>query len=91
MWIRYGTNYGTIVGTTYAKAFQNLSSKSNIDDKNINIAKGLIYNSFAKNWDSNYPERFVEAIKKLKNNEDIYLTKADKCNSIVILDKITYM
>ena len=39
---------------------------------------------------SNVPKRFLEVYKSLKNNRDLHITKADKSNALVILDKQEY-
>ena len=72
-------------------AFAKLERYSrNLTEKDINISKGLVYSCLFDNLEPSFPKRFRIAVNKLKNNKDIHITKADKANSFVILDKIDY-
>ena len=73
------------------KGLINLEKTSgNVVSNNIQIARGCIYSLCSNSVISNIPKCFKIALKKLKNNNDIHITKADKSNSIVILDKLAY-
>ena len=75
-----------------AKGFINLEKYSNnISPENILIAKGCVYGCLGKKLKTNFPDRFVRALRSLKKNENIYITKADKSNTFVILDKNDYL
>ena len=39
---------------------------------------------------SNVPARFFKAYKQLKSDSSLHITKADKANSVVIIDKVDY-
>ena len=43
-----------------------------------------------KSDNSGFPKRFQIALKKLKQNSNIVVTKSDKTNQVVILDKASY-
>ena len=63
---------------------------SNLNFPSLN---GLITSSFINNFNSldSIPRRFRVALEKLKKNKDIFITKADKSNTAVILDKSDYL
>ena len=73
------------------KAFINLEKNSRIDSNNINICKGLVYSCLANNNENNIPQRFISTIKSIKNDKNIHITKADKANSIVLINKNQYL
>ena len=75
-----------------ASAFKKLEAQSNITATNIDIAKGIIYKELlTPSLIKGMPRRFIQAINKIKNNPDLHITKADKSNTFVILDKDTYI
>ena len=73
-----------------AEGFCNLEKKGNISKDTLNIVKGFVYGASSHSSHQNVPQRFVNVYKKLKNNENLHITKADKSNALVILDKQNY-
>ena len=65
--------------------------KNNLSNSNLDIAKGLFYSAFNRQIDSNFPRRFRKSLNELKSDPDLHITKADKSNSVVILDKSQYL
>ena len=55
------------------------------------IARGCVYAHMNGPFVTNIPKRFEKALQSLRRNEDIHITKADKSNSFVILDKVNYV
>ena len=76
-----------------SKAFKDLECRSNISSSNLDIAKGMIYSEMLSpsSFKCNMPRRFIKAINNIKCNNKIHITKADKSNSFVILDKQDYI
>ena len=73
-----------------AEGFCNLEKKGNISKDSLNLVKGFIYGVSASPSHPNVPQRFLKVYKKLKSNENLHITKADKSNAMVILDKHDY-
>ena len=65
---------------------------SNIGKSNFACLSGMVLQSFVKHFQSqdSIPRRFRAALANLKNRDNIHITKADKSNSVVILDKRDY-
>ena len=72
------------------EAFCNLERFGNVSNDTLNLVKGFIYGVSSFPSYSNVPLRFLQVYKKLKNNKDIHITKADKSNAMVILNKQDY-
>ena len=72
-----------------ATAINKLSFNKHFEG-NIDIAKGLIYSKLNESTPNNFPLRFRKALFDLKKDPNIHITKADKSNCVVILDKVTY-
>ena len=71
-----------------AKGFINLEKHATeLPPENVFIAKGCVYSLLNQNMESNFPARFIRALKNLKRNENIHITRADKSNTLVILGK----
>ena len=75
-----------------AKSFIQLEKNcdNNISPNDITMAKGCVYAIINNGFKTNIPRRFVNALGKLKKNKNIHITKADKANAVVILDKECY-
>lgn len=73
-----------------AEGFCNLEKFGNVSGDTLNVVKGFIYGVTSGNTYSNVPKRFLEVYKSLKNNNNLHITKADKSNALVILDKEDY-
>ena len=57
-----------------------------------NVAKGFILNDIVSSLKNNFlPSRFRSALVSLKRNKDIIITKADKGNKVVLMDKTDYV
>ena len=76
-----------------SKAFRVLESQGDISDSNLNIAKGMVYKDMLSTplIKNNMPRRYIKSLANLKKNKNISITKADKSNSLVILDKPNYI
>ena len=75
-----------------AKSFIKLekNASNGLTCEEILIAKGCVYAHMNKPCVTNIPRRFEKALVNLKSNKNIHITKADKSNSFVILDKSSY-
>ena len=75
-----------------AESFINLekNARETISPQDLAIAKGCVYAYTNRSFKSNVPRRLEKALRNLRSNNDIFITKADKANSIVILDKDVY-
>ena len=74
-----------------AKAFCNLEKYSDLSSENINICKGMIYSLMLKPSEKNCPKRFTKALSVLKKDQHLHITKADKSNAVVIMNKQDYI
>ena len=62
------------------------------ENRNLTLAKGVIYGAYIQYSDYNFfPKRFNVALQNLRKDEDIHITKADKANVIVVMDKEAYI
>ena len=89
----YGLNFALnnqINPVAVANGFVNLEKYSNVAAQDINICKGLVYSAMHANNTPTCPRRFLVSYNKLKKDKDIHITKADKSNALVILDKDDY-
>ena len=89
----YGINFALnnqIDPIAVANGFANLERYSNVAAQDINICKGFVYSALHADQVSTCPKRFLLSYKELKEDKDIYITKADKSNALVILDKNDY-
>ena len=58
----------------------------------LTLAKGIVYSAYMKHVDCCYfPKRLNIALKKIASDDDIHITRADKANTIVIMDKLAYV
>ena len=86
-------NFGISNGidwTEIGKSLCNLEKYGNLSTENFNICKGAIYGSLLSKVTPNIPLRFKKAYKKLKNDKDLHITRADKSNTLVIMDMNAY-
>ena len=75
-----------------ASAFKKLELQENVPQASIDIAKGMIYKEIlTPTLIKGMPRRFIKSIRNIKSNSNIHITKADKSNSFVILDKNDYI
>ena len=60
---------------------------------NLSSLLGLILNNFINSFHSlaSIPRRFRVALENLKKIDSIYITKLDKSNAVVIMDKTEYV
>ena len=72
-------------------AFCNLEKYGNVSVETLNLVKGFIYgvNSFPSY--ANVPLRFLKVYRKLKKDNNLHITKADKTNALVVLNKQDYI
>ena len=73
------------------KAFCNLEKYSDLSSENVNICKGMVYSLMLKPNDKNFPRRFTKALSELKKDQHLHITKADKSNAVVIMNKRDYI
>ena len=57
----------------------------------VDIIKGIVYGAANVGHESNFPARYKTSLTELKKDNTIHITRADKSNSIVILDKADYI
>ena len=74
-----------------AKSFCNLEKQGHLPSDEVNICKGIVYASVSNESVPNCPQRFVRAIKSIKKDPYLHITKADKSNAVVILNKDDYV
>ena len=58
-----------------------------VSQENSDLVRGIIYGSMFKKNRNSIPARFIKAINNLKKDDTLHITKADKSNAIVIMDK----
>ncbi|XP_076029167.1 uncharacterized protein LOC143018013 [Oratosquilla oratoria] len=73
------------------KAFCNLKCDKDLPIYDVNICKGIVYGALANQVPPSCPERFITAINSLKKDSDLHITKADKSNAVVIMNKNDYL
>ncbi|XP_076069970.1 uncharacterized protein LOC143041797 [Oratosquilla oratoria] len=74
-----------------AKSFCNLEKYSDLSTEDLNICKGIVYASLSKQVIPNCPNRFLKALRTLKEDNDLHVTRADKANAVVILNRVDYL
>ena len=72
------------------EGFCNLEKYGNVSQDTLNLVKGFVYGASSEKVYPNVPKRFLDVYKSLKNNRDLHITKADKSNALVILNKQDY-
>ena len=61
-----------------------------MNDIDIAAVKGLVMGATLTNSHNSAPQRFQRSYTALRKDESIKITKADKSNALVILDKNEY-
>ena len=88
----YGLNFAfssdSANSVEITKGICNLEKYGDISSEEVNIVKGIIYGNMKKQEYPNCPKRFMVAINKLKSDDNIHITKADKSGAVVVLNKI---
>ena len=74
-----------------AKGVCNLEKVGDIPAQDINICKGFVYSALATPCLPSCPKRFLVALNNLKKDKDLHITRADKSNCVVILNKTDYI
>ena len=69
----------------------NLEKSCDLPQNQLDIIRGIVYCASKFNCENNFPLRYKKCLSQLKKDSDIHVTKADKSNSIVILDKDDYI
>ena len=92
----YGLSFGVFNGNLdcvdISKSFCYLEKlNQNLCPDDINICKGIVYGAMSKPSPPNVPVRFLQAFKKIKEDETVKVTKADKSNAVVIMNKSDYI
>ena len=90
----YGLSFHINSAPNYLKlatSFHKLE-RGNLNNLNdLSIAKGIIYASYAQHFDSNFPKRYKLSLSNLKKDVSLHITKADKANAVVVMDKTMYI
>ena len=89
--LSFATSSSEVNSVEIAKAFCNLEKRSDIPSDEINICKGIVYGALSTPINPNCPRRFTKAYQQLKRDDDLHITKADKSNAIVIMNKVDYL
>ena len=90
--LSFGVSDGNMDYVDISKSFCNLEKFChNLCPEDINICKGIVYGAMAKPSFSNVPLRFLQAYKNLKKDDTLQVTKADKSNAVVIMNKNDYV
>ena len=91
----YGLNFAITAQSNnsveISKSFCDLEKYGDLTNENFNIVKGIIYGSMEKQSMPNVPKRFTKALKELRRDDNIHITKADKSSSVVIMNKPDYI
>lgn len=91
----YGLSFSITPSTpdyvSITNAFCNLEKYGNISQDSLNICKGFIYGVSSLKSHSNVPLRFLKVYEHLRKNENLHITKADKSNALVVLNKQDYL
>lgn len=74
-----------------AKSFCNLEKFGSLSIEDFNICKGIVYGACSFKCYSNVPGRFLKAYSNLKKDETLHITKADKSNALVLINKGDYV
>ena len=88
--LKFATSNQQLNFVDVAKGFCNLEKVSDIPAQDINICKGFVYSALATPSFPSCPKRFLIALSDLKKDKDLHITKADKSNCVVILNKVDY-
>ena len=89
--LNFNINNNGINPIDIAKSFVNLEKRHHINETNISICKGFVYNSLSNNNNDSCPERFLKSFGMLKHDDSIHITKADKSSIIVIMNRTDYV
>ena len=71
-------------------AFENFQKFSSIANLDYSCLKGFLLNNIICNNTPSLPQVLKEGLLSLRNDESITVTKADKGNSVVILNSLLY-
>ncbi|XP_069184535.1 uncharacterized protein [Procambarus clarkii] len=89
--LSFATSNGTVNFVDIAKGFCNLKKYSDVSVEDINVCKGMMYGVLLNNSVPNCPSRFIHAFKNLKKDNSLHITKAEKSNTVVIMNKDDYV
>ena len=74
-----------------ASSLAKLEKCEEIPPRNLDIVRGLVYGAANTPQRENYPLRFRKSIQDLKKDDALHITRADKSNTLVIMDKCNYI
>lgn len=80
-----------LVGASVAKAFCNLEKHSNKTSDEFSFCIGIVYSSISSSSLPDFPVRFTRGLKILNRDNDFHITKVDKSNAIVMMNKEDYI
>ncbi|XP_076038436.1 uncharacterized protein LOC143023722 [Oratosquilla oratoria] len=89
--LKFAFNNQNVNYVGIAKSFCNLEKFSDLSVQDINLCKVFLYNALSTPCPSSVPKRFLTAYKNLKNDKELHITKADKSNCVVIMNKKDYL
>ena len=74
-----------------ASSLSKFEKSTELSQQHTDIIRGIVYCAMHFNSDMNFPARYKKSLTELRKDQTIHITKADKSNSIVILDKVDYI
>ncbi|XP_066947061.1 uncharacterized protein [Macrobrachium rosenbergii] len=74
-----------------ANSFNYLERNCSLSSDELSICKGIVYGALSKPIPTSVPRRFIKCYSDLKNDNDLHITKADKSQVLVIMDKDDYV
>ena len=89
--LSFAASSNDINSVEISKAFCYLEKHTENPSDEINICKGIVYGAFSTPVIPNCPRRFVKSYQQLKKDDSLHITKADKSNAIVIMNKVDYI
>ena len=74
-----------------ASSLSKFEKSSDLSQQHIDMIRGIVYCSANHRSEMNFPARYKKSLTELRKDQTIHITKADKANSIVIMDKEDYI
>ena len=90
----YGLSFAVPKNPTAMQISRNIvemERRHNIDPTTTAMVKGIVYGAMCCENNQQYPRRFQIALNKLKQESDLHITRADKSNAFVIMNKTDYV
>ena len=87
----YGLSFAHRSNINPVQVGKSLFQLEKSSSENSDLIRGILYGSLFRKNRSSVPLRFIKAINNLKKDDSLHITKADKSNAIVIMDKSDYV